>query len=389
MKRVLGFAVFLALAAAIVGKPVTALADGVPADKAKASIDKGLAFLKSKQNKDHSWGEGDISPALTGLALRAFVSAGYDPDTEFLDKGFDALVDFQKSSGGIYTQSLAVYNTAIAVSALASAPNEQELKEPLKKALDYLKSLQWSDTITGLPNNEQVKPGDIRIGGWGYGGGKPGHAGRPDGSNLNIAMDALHDAGLKPDDPAYKRAVEFLNHLQNNSETNKGVDGWVPSDDGGFIYSPVNNGMSPAGEYTDASGHRLVRSYGSMIYAGLSKDDPRVKAAWSWITHNWTVDRNPGMGEEDPKHAQDGLYYYYHTMARALRAYGEPVITDAQGNKHDWRVELIDKIVSMQQPDGQWTGENKWMENHPEIVTAYTVLALEEALDDLKDHPAK
>lgn len=374
--------------------PAAAPAQADVAAKAKASVDKGLEYLKSKQNKDHSWGEGDISPALTGLTLRAFVGAGFDPDTEFLDKGFDALKDFQKETGGIYTKSLAVYNTAIAISALASAPKEEELHEPLKKALEYLKSLQWSDTIKGLPNNETVSAGDVRIGGWGYGGGKTG---RPDGSNVNLALDALHDAGLKPDDPAYKRSIEFLTHLQNNSETNKDAKGWTPSDDGGFVYSPWNNGMSLAGEYTDASGRRLLRSYGSMtyaglksmMYAGLSKDDPRVKAAYGWCTKNWTLEKNPGMGDNDPKHAQDGLFYYYHALARGLRAYGEPIITDSQGNKHDWRIELIEKLTSLQEPDGHWQGHDKWMENNPQVVTAYVVLTLEEAMEDLKEHPGK
>jgi hypothetical protein len=76
--------------------------------------------------------------------------------------------------------------------------------------------------------------------------------------------------------------------------------------------------------------------------------------------------------------------------ARALHAYGDPVITDSQGNKHDWRVELIQKLSEQQQqPDGSWTGQQKWMENKPILSTAYAVLALQEAQMDLKDHPAK
>ena len=76
-------------------------------------------------------------------------------------------------------------------------------------------------------------------------------------------------------------------------------------------------------------GKRIVRSYGSMtyaglksmIYCGLTKDDPRVKAAWNWIRKNWTLDINPGMqfsNPKDPKAGESGLYYYYHTLARAL-----------------------------------------------------------------------
>src|SRR2546423_11071880 len=86
----------------------------------------------------------------------------------------------------------------------------------------------------------------------------------------------------------------------------------------------------------------------SMIYAGLSKDDPRVKAAWDWISKTYTVDVNPGFVSNDPKNgdmSRYGLYYYYHTMARALNVYDEPTITDGKGQKHDWRVELTDKNI--------------------------------------------
>ncbi len=53
--------------------------------------------------------------------------------------------------------------------------------------------------------------------------------------------------------------------------------------DGGFMYTAANGGQSVAGK-TDGGG---LRSYASMtyaglksmIYAGLTRDDPRVKAA--------------------------------------------------------------------------------------------------------------
>ena len=89
------------------------------------------------------------------------------------------------------------------------------------------------------------------------------------------------------------------------------------------------------------------------------------------------------------KNAKHGLYYYYNVYAKALQAYGEPVITDSKGVKHDWRVDLIRKLAATQQPDGSWAGEKRWLENDPVLATAYAVQALEHARQDLKDHPAK
>ncbi len=363
------------------------------ADKAQASIDKGLAYLKTQQQPDNSWQKTGEPPAVTALVLKAFMQDGtYDADMPFLEKAFDKLLDNQKPDGGIYQDLLPNYNTAIAISALA-ASKEGEYQPKLAKALEYLHRLQWTDKIDNVPERSTVPTTDPRYGGFGY--GKPTRPdGRPDGSNLQIALDALHDAGVKSDDPAYKAAVTFASRLQNRSESND--QKWA-GNDGGFIYTDAAGGSSPAGEYTGPNGEKMFRSYGSMtyaglksmIYAGLTKDDPRVTAAWAWIAKNWTWDENPGLklGPGNPSEA--GLFYYFHTAARALHAYGEPVVTDAQGNKHDWRIELTNKLASIQKPDGSWTGDAKWMESNATIVTSFSILALEEIKADLKEHPAK
>jgi len=54
--------------------------------------------------------------------------------------------------------------------------------------------------------------------------------------------------GLKPGDPAYENALKFITRDQNNSETNKDAK-WA-GDDGGFIYSPANDGESMRWRFT-------------------------------------------------------------------------------------------------------------------------------------------
>jgi squalene-hopene/tetraprenyl-beta-curcumene cyclase len=196
---------------------------------------------------------------------------------------------------------------------------------------------------------------------------------------------------MKPDDSAFQTALKFVSRSQNLSETN---DQPFAGNDGGFIYTPFAGGTSAAGSFM-LGDKKMERSYGSMtyaglksmIYAGLSHDDPRVKAAWEWISKNYTVSENPGMAASGPENAQAGLYYYYYTMARALSVYGQPIIVDAQGKKHDWRAEMIQKIFTEQKPDGSFLGGAKWMEGNPILATAYTVIAVEIAQNDLKDHP--
>ncbi len=366
----------------------TAATRAAPAPDVKLLLDRGVAFLLKRQTPEGSFQGKYDPPAITALALRALAGQG-GVDKAVLDKGYAKLLSFQLENGGIYKDLLASYNTAIAISALAAAENT-EYRPRIEKALDYLKSLQWRQGINGLPGGEQVaSDANANYGGWGY-----GKKGRADGSNTQLVLDALHDAGVEKSDPAYQAALKFVSRMQNQSETN---DQPWSGDDGGFIYTPANNGETNAGEYQGADGKRMLRSYGSMtyaglksmIYAGLSKDDPRVKAAWRWISHNWTLDENPGIAAGNPADAKNGLYYYYYTMARALRAYGEPVIVDQNGVAHDWRLELIEAMSRLQNADGSWNGEKRWMEDHPTLVTSYILLALQEARNDLLQHPAK
>ncbi len=385
MRRPIAAAVILVLLPSL-----AAAQESSSIETAQALVDRGLAFLKAQQKPDGGWQGTNDPPAMTAIVLKAFVQdAKFDSSTDFVKRGYDKLLSFQLEDGGIYRDLLANYNTAIAVSALAAA-DEPSFKPRIDRAIAYLKGLQWTEKTGPGPKGERVADDtNPWYGGFGY-----GRSGRPDGSNLQLALDALHDAGLKPQDPAYQAALKFVSRLQNSSETN---DQPWSGDDGGFIYTPANNGESFAGEKTAADGRRELRSYGSMtyaglksmIYAGLTKDDPRVRGAWEWITKNWTLEENPGMQLADPARAQHGLFYYYHTLARAMNAYDEPTLTDARGASHDWRTELIAKLKHLQKADGSWNGEKRWMEDNPVLVTSYAVLALQEAMADLNQHPAK
>ena len=108
----------------------------------------------------------------------------------------------------------------------------------------------------------------------------------------------------------------------------------------------------------------------SMIFAGLTRDDPRVKAAVAWLEKHYTFAENPGLGDA-------GLFYYFHTAAKALDVLGEETFTDAQGVEHRWRSELADALLARQQADGSWVNSNsRWMEGEPTLVTSYSLLAL-------------
>jgi squalene-hopene/tetraprenyl-beta-curcumene cyclase len=138
----------------------------------------------------------------------------------------------------------------------------------------------------------------------------------------------------------------------------------------------ISNNDRPAGE-------AALRSYGSMTYvgfksllhAGLTEQDPRVKAAVRWISSNWTLEYNPGTSNAE------GQFYFYLAFAKALKAWNQDEITDSKGIRHNWRSELIDKLKTGQKDDGSWinTRAERWMEGNPVLATTYSVLALQEA----------
>ena len=84
----------------------------------------------------------------------------------------------------------------------------------------------------------------------------------------------------------------------------------------------------------------------SLLFAGTDKNDPRVQAAYKWMTANYTLDVNPGTTK---KH---GLFYFYNAYAKVMAAYGEDTFTDGKGQKHNWRNELVQKLLSLQAADG-------------------------------------
>ena len=381
-----------------------------PAATAQAALDKGLAFLKANQQPDGGWQRSDREPiGISALVLRAFVDGGKDTSkTDFVAKGFAKLLSYQASDGGIYKNLLASYNTAICTGTLVAA-KDPAFQPEIDKAVAYLKTLQWTqetrpeyvapaDKPQDKFNGKQAVASDTDpwAGGWGYGGRghSPAGQGRPDLSNTQFAIEALKDSGVSPDDPAMKKALQFVTRCQNNSETND--QAWA-SNDGGFIYGPSDDrkGESDGGTFTE-NGQRRIRTIGSMsyaglksmVYAGLAKDDPRVKAVWAWVNKNFTLEENVGRAAADPADAKAGLFYGYLTMARALHAYGEPTLIDGDGKKIDWRLAMIDKLSSTQAADGSWVGIKQEMENNPILVTAYSTMVLEAAIADLKAHPA-
>lgn len=342
------------------------------------AIDRGVQWLGGQQNRDTgSWSDA-AQPALTALPLAAMMGdpsrKPHDAPSPAAAMGYSFLAGKAQDDGGIYGKGLACYNTSLSLMALLLYPSAEY--DLLKlEARRFLINQQSDFDIRG----EADHPYD---GGIGY-GGTYAHS---DLSNTHFALEALYyskvlvaDSGGDQDrrmDLDWDAAIAFVSRTQNLPASSGEWASDDPENKGGFVYFPGN---SKAGKQQLPGGKVALRSYGSMsyagllsfVYAGMDRDDPRVVAVIDWLRRNYSIDENPGMGAE-------GLYYYYHTMAKALALCEIEELELEDGSTVDWRHDLAARLLSRQEGDGSWLNENgRWWENDPVLVTAYSLLALE------------
>jgi squalene-hopene/tetraprenyl-beta-curcumene cyclase len=337
---------------------------GPDARDVKALRDQAYAFLKAKQATDGSF-SAKFGPGVTAVVIAALARHGYRDDDPVVRKALAYLTSKVQKDGGIYEKRLANYTTCVGIMALQEANSGGKFDTILKHAAAFLKKIQHDD-----PANK-----DIRLGGVGY---EPGDK-RADLSNTQMFVDALIKAGVPKDDPAIQRALKFITRCQNFPDKEKGNDqpfaAKTTSDDkGGFVYNPLDpddkRHKTPEGGLR-SQGAMTYAGLKSFLYAGVKKDDPRVKAALDWVRRHYTLEENTGLG-------QSGLYYYYHTFAKAMNALGEDRFKDARGKEHDWRKDLFEALKKRQRPDGSFVnkGDRAFGEADPSLATGFALLSL-------------
>lgn len=405
------------------------------------AIERGNEYLKSKQSPEGHWGSPTY-PAMSALAVTAMLrSPALDrnkPWPEYVQKGMKIVLDSQKKDGGIYGKGLASYNTSVCMMALLAA-NKPEYDLPILNARKFLINQQNhfapDNPYTGgigyggedAPPTADLSNTTLALEALHY--------------SRKLATDGKY--GEQPD-LDWDAAIQFVSRCQDLPATND--QAWAKGDHdnkGGFAYRPSEEkggfsatGGGPGGQKGGKSGmgrpqgkgdgngngrpdggkpeaaseqsgketaqkgtaleanpqkedgkqqKAPLRTYGSMSYAGLQsliyaqvkKDDPRITAVVEWLSRNFTLAENPGMNEQ-------GLYYYYQTMSKALSAAGVDELALADGKKVDWRDELTNTIISKQKSDGSWVNtNNRWWEADPVLVTSYMVLALEQLYNSI------
>ncbi|MBA4186837.1 MAG: hypothetical protein C0467_02345 [Planctomycetaceae bacterium] len=332
------------------------------ADDLKGVVDKALAFLKGAQQAGGDFFPKAGEPGLTALIVAALLRNGVPADNAVVAKSVAYLEKNVQKDGGVYQKGQANYMTNLALMTFKELNTGGKYDKIIDSGVKFVKGLQ-----------NDGDPKSLEHGGVGYDG-----KGRPDLSNTHFMVEALLAAGVNKDDPSIKKALVFVSRTQNlKSEFNDQPFATKTADEdaGGFVYNPADQDDEKSKKRTAAGG---LRSEGAMTYAGLKsflyagvgKDDPRVKAAIGWVRKHYSVTENPGLKDS-------GLFYYYSTFAKAMDALGEEPFVDAKGEKHDWRQELFDQLKKTQKADGSWANANPaFLEGVPVLATAFALMAI-------------
>ncbi len=336
------------------------------------AVDKAVAFYRKTQEPSGAWAS-KLSPGVTGIVVTGLLKTGRvgakDPMIDKALKHIESLINTK--DGHIAGKGAAVklqnYVTAVNVLALVAAGRDSH-KAVIKDAAKFLRQLQWDE-------GEKKTEKDDFFGGAGY-----DSKSRPDLSNTQIFLDALVAAGVPKDDPAFRKALIFVSRCQNLQSEFNDMPWAAKINDGSFIYTAATGGDTKVTDKPDPAkglpgyGSMTYAGVKSMIYCGVSKDDKRMVKAVGWLRANYSTEANPGM---PGTRKEWGLYYYYHTMAKCLDAFGEDRFADDKGKKHDWRSDITKALVKRQGEDGSWTNKtDRWMEGDPHLVTGYALMTL-------------
>jgi hypothetical protein len=306
--------------------------------KVDRAIERALEFLAVTQDRsDGAWrSRTSKNPAITSLAIMAFLSAGHVPGEgkygEALEKGIRRVLKFQQPNGLIASDGVSqeMYHHGISTLMLAEVAGMTEgaladdVRERLEKAVAII--LQAQRKGTGAER-----------GGWRY------QVAHVQGSDISVtgwqimALRAAKNLGCDVPPSAIERAVDFIQRC------NKPING-------GFRYTPNDEVTVPC------TGTSIL----ALELCGKEQHlSPMVLKAGSYLLRDENL---PRWG---------GAHFFYGVY------YGAQATFQLGGNYWAvYRPRLRDVLLDNQQANGSWAGGGYDSSFGPAYSTAMAVLAL-------------
>lgn len=345
-----------------IGAPAYAAEEPVTAEEVRSGIKRGIAYLKSKQNKvKGNWAEYPAQPGgMTALCTLALLEAGVDSRDETIVKALNYLRRLGKPK--------MVYSTALQTMAFVAAdpsPRNPD-KALIRRNAEYLASIQ----ITGS---------DDKKGTWAYSDSQ----GNGDNSNTQFALLALHEAervGVNIRSDVWRLS------LRHWVGTQKEDGGW-----GYFKDQPTTGSMTCAGIASVvicsgmlSEGDASVKG-GKVQCCGEGEADAATKAltdALDWMDRNISVESNPSTFSRDrPAFARLWLLYYMYGLERVGRLTGKRFFLPPRKERFDWYREGAASLIRKGQDKltGAFTGVGHG-EDNTLISTSFALLFLSKGL---------
>lgn len=295
------------------------------------AIDRGAAYLASRQSGDGAWRSGVHGVFRDGTALTPHVLwsiSAVRRESQATDRAKHWLEQVDPDR--------LAYPTYAAADASRVLPPERWLQ--------LLRSRQLTGPTAG-PN----------AGGWAYPPGPMDPQAEANTSVTAFAACALADAGATPDDPALAAARAFLLRCRN--------------EDGGFRFGVADTADNKAGPGI-SYGSATADAVRGLLACGMSVDDPVVLAAVAWLLSR--LDPGHVSGDFTPARQpmRDGNYFYY------LDALTDAFVR-AGVAKDRWADLVAAELCWRQHSDGSWENPlSAGREDDPIVATAFAVRVL-------------
>jgi Squalene-hopene cyclase C-terminal domain len=388
-------------------------------EKTKVAVAKGVAWLRSRQHDDGSWGalaKGDENTyngkghayttpyGPTALALYTLMKCGVPNDDPQVKKGF-VFLRKSKTAGTCYEISMKI------LAATATADPFKQAKEAAADKVRLSGEMKaWtSELIAALAKLRAPN-------GWRYWGPKDENKGGPqDLSSTQMACLALFAAercGVKSDPALWTGIINYALQQQDTQgpERPRAVfprppkaqpkpaggaaapegttAGPAPAAPGapnpnakdwsrGFSYIKGAKGMppfesSPTGSMSACGIGCLMMARFTLMTrypkAWATQDAAKVQQSvydgLAWLDANWSPYENAGGWN----------YYYEYCVERAMDLIGSWKI-----GPHYWYTEMAEQIVGRQKDKGNWEGANSREMNGDVLDTCFALLFLRRA----------
>lgn len=352
-----------------------------------ASVDRGVAWLKSKQKEDGSWGSfsdgwGETyEPGLTSLSLLALLNSGVNKYDKSIEKGFDFIYAHPPK----HTYEIAFTLMAMEMRA---APMYERFTVARMKPADRQK-YQFKRDMTPEDRKRMQELAELLLshqhkgGSWRYNLRMNQH----DISNGQFAVLGLKAAGrcgIETPREVWEDILDYflryqaqdgpkVKYKEFKAFSRKGTPEFYvfPARARGWSYhygypkpastvgSRVNIGLS----CLILSYEELVRLRSSLAAKSRSQIRHAIRDGLAWLTTHWCVDALPNAGKT-----------YYHYYVYSLGRVGTLIENRFIGD-HDWYRETAEYLMEKQLSDGHWgIRSGEWGSNISS--TSFTLLFL-------------